>query len=202
MPEPRAATVPRVDEAPDQGRALRADARRNLEAILAAAQQLLPEEPDVSMGHIAAAAGVHRATVHRHFASRDELVAAVRARAMDASVVATSEVLGRTFEHAADRIEAITAAMLAAGDRYRLYRFTTWRDEHTLDRSRELGEVMVPLLAASQREGDLRSDIDPERLLVAYGGLIVAVLPEIAEGRMDPAEGAAFIRRMLASPAL
>lgn len=185
------------DASPGPARVQRADARRNLEAIIDAAMRLLPEQPAASMGQIAAEAGVHRATVHRHFAARDDLVAAVRQRAMEDSLEAVERALENPPPGAADRIEALTAAMLASGDRYRLYRFTTWRDERTVARSQEIAATIVPLLAAAQREGDVRTDLTPERLMVAYGGLVVAALPEIAAGSMTVDSAAAFIRAML-----
>ena len=43
-------------------------------AILAAADRVLSEEPGATMERIAEAAGVARTTVHRHFATRDELI--------------------------------------------------------------------------------------------------------------------------------
>src|ERR1700755_1362370 len=57
----------------------RADAVENVRRILRAAGTLLPGDPEASVEAIAAAAGVSRATVYRHFGSRDGLVDAVRA---------------------------------------------------------------------------------------------------------------------------
>lgn len=68
MPEP-------LDPVTTAGR--RADARRSIEAILAAARSVLGERPGASMGDIAAAASVTRQTVYAHFPSRDALLAAV-----------------------------------------------------------------------------------------------------------------------------
>jgi len=55
----------------------RSDARRSIDAILAAAGTVLGERPDASMEDIAAAAGVARQTVYAHFTSRDALIAAL-----------------------------------------------------------------------------------------------------------------------------
>jgi TetR/AcrR family transcriptional regulator, mexCD-oprJ operon repressor len=60
----------------------RADARRNVEAILEAATSCLAQDPDVSVGEIARAAGVGRVTLYGHFDSRASLVAAVVQRAV------------------------------------------------------------------------------------------------------------------------
>lgn len=51
----------------------RADAQRRRERILSAAGELFERDPGASMAEVAAAAGVGRSTVHRHFSSRREL---------------------------------------------------------------------------------------------------------------------------------
>ncbi|MDQ6524704.1 TetR/AcrR family transcriptional regulator [Nocardioides sp. LHD-245] len=63
-------------------RPLRADARRNVEAILDAATATLARDPDASINDIAKAAGVGRVTLYAHFENRGGLVAAVVERAM------------------------------------------------------------------------------------------------------------------------
>jgi AcrR family transcriptional regulator len=63
----------------------RGDALRNRERILDAAERMLEHRPSASLTEIAKAAGVSRSTLHRRFASRDALVAAVDDRPHDTS---------------------------------------------------------------------------------------------------------------------
>jgi AcrR family transcriptional regulator len=59
-------------------RPLRADARRNALAVIAAARELFAEGGvDVPMEEIGKAAGVGKGTLYRHFPTRDHLFAAV-----------------------------------------------------------------------------------------------------------------------------
>lgn len=76
------ADVDRVGEQPVERRQ-RSDAALNRAKILDAARRLLAENGDASMRAIAAAAGLGRGTVHRHFATREELMDAVRQQARD-----------------------------------------------------------------------------------------------------------------------
>src|SRR5919106_3628855 len=60
------------------GRALRADARRNREAVVAAAKKLFADEGlDAQMPDVAKAAKVGVGTVYRHFPTKDHLIAAL-----------------------------------------------------------------------------------------------------------------------------
>ena len=54
----------------------RSDARRNRDAILAAALEALTASPDASLNAIAKRAGVANATLYRHFPTREDLVLA------------------------------------------------------------------------------------------------------------------------------
>jgi AcrR family transcriptional regulator len=61
-----------------QARPLRSDAARNRESLLAAAAQEFAERGlDASVADIARRAGVGKGTVFRHFATKDDLIAAI-----------------------------------------------------------------------------------------------------------------------------
>ncbi|MGF7236288.1 MAG: TetR/AcrR family transcriptional regulator [Frankia sp.] len=62
---------------------LRRDARRNREAILAAAKELFAESGEVPMCEIARRAGVGQATLYRHFPDREAVAAALAAEQLD-----------------------------------------------------------------------------------------------------------------------
>ncbi len=62
----------------------RADAEQNYGRIVESAVRLLKQDPDVTLDAIAAAAGLGRATVYRHFHGRRELVTVARRHSQDA----------------------------------------------------------------------------------------------------------------------
>ncbi len=64
----------------------RADALRNRERILDAAERMLERSPSASLTEIAKAAGVSRSTLHRRFTSRDALLAALEGRPHETAV--------------------------------------------------------------------------------------------------------------------
>lgn len=103
-------------------RPLRADARRNVEAIIDAATRLLATDPDASINDIAAAAGVGRVTLYGHFDNRAALLSMVTQRAIAETEAALAEVdlegdprdvLGRVLEaswHLTHRFGALVVA--------------------------------------------------------------------------------------------
>jgi AcrR family transcriptional regulator len=64
---------------------MRADAARNLDAVLHTGARLLAEDPAASMAMIATEAGVDRRTVYRRFATREALLAAVFQAKLDSA---------------------------------------------------------------------------------------------------------------------
>jgi AcrR family transcriptional regulator len=67
-----------VDDAPDDGRPMRADARRNRERLISAAREVFGEQgSSVSMEAIAKHAGVGIGTLYRHFPNRFDIIEAV-----------------------------------------------------------------------------------------------------------------------------
>ncbi|MFD4633940.1 TetR/AcrR family transcriptional regulator [Streptomyces sp. NPDC058284] len=102
---------------PPPPRKERADAQRNREAVLAAAERLFIErgDPDrVSMDDIAAAAGVGKGTLFRRFGDRVGLVKALveqRTEQLRADVVSGPPPLG-PGAHADERVLALLDALL------------------------------------------------------------------------------------------
>jgi AcrR family transcriptional regulator len=192
--------VPVQDAGASGERVRRVDARRNLEAIIDASVPLLCEHPRASMQQIAAAAGLHRATVHRHFPSRDDLLDELRRRAFASSVEELNAVLAQPSAEPGDTLERATVALITVGDRYRLYRYTTWRNAENEDRAQEIGVNLIALLTDAQAAGQVRSDLPIKQLTAAIGGLIWAMLPQVADDGLAIKQAARTIRTLIAAP--
>ncbi|HSD81095.1 MAG TPA: helix-turn-helix domain-containing protein [Solirubrobacteraceae bacterium] len=147
----------------------RLDARRNLEAIIDAARRTFAKDPRASMQQVAEAAGLHRATVHRHFASRDDLLNALGARAMEESLQALR---GARIEEgsAADAVRRATRAFVEITDRWQLGRYTAVY--HTGPAVEEMRRLMTALIARGQREGTVRADLGDGVLTTVWAGVL------------------------------
>ena len=91
-------------------RPLRADAARNRGLLLAAAEEEFAERgPDASVADIARRAGVAKGTVFRHFATKDELIAAIVGEHLTALTVVARRLLAAPDPGAA-LLEFLTVA--------------------------------------------------------------------------------------------
>jgi AcrR family transcriptional regulator len=160
------------------------------EEIMAAAIQRLNRVPTASMAELAEAAGISRATLHRHFSSREELLIELGDRSLDA------------WEHTLE--EAGVAAAAASGDPEHirrtladlLDRHLVYAEEHgfalsehalAVDprlarRADELEEREIELLTAAQRAGVVRADLPVRWMSSVMYGLLVAGRQSILRG--------------------
>ena len=88
---------------PTDDRPLRADAQRNRDALVAAAERVMGRRGlDAPLDEIAMAAGVGNATLYRHFPTRRDLVQAVFAEQMARYAAAVERALGRLHQRRAE----------------------------------------------------------------------------------------------------
>lgn len=159
-------------------------------AVLAAATRLLNTEPTASMAQVAAAAGVGRATVHRHFATREELLHEIGVGSLDRWEESLEAVgaAAATDSEDAGQVRAALEAMLA--------RFVVDAQDFAIaltdtnivaapalrERCEQIFVREVALYAAGQRTGVLRSDVPARWLGHTVYGLLVAMRDALIEG--------------------
>lgn len=155
----------------------RADAQRNIDALLAAAEEeFVAHGVDVSVRAIAARAGVGTATLYRHFPLRSDLITAVFHREVDACAAQASklaathrpdEALEQWIQYYA-RFVATKRGLAAA-----LY----FGDPAFMGLpayfEQQLAPVLQALLDAAAATGLIRSGLDPLDLLSAVAKLCI-----------------------------
>lgn len=141
---------------------LRADAARNLELILGAAEQAFAEKGhEVCVADIATRAGVGQATIFRRFETKDDLIAAVFERKLG-HVVACAEAAARK-KRAWDGLVAFMAKATELQVRDRGF-FQSQAERFMSDPAIQAQKQRVvaavdDLVARAKAEGSLRADI-------------------------------------------
>ena len=158
---------------------MRADARANRERILAVADALFAREGlEVSLDEIARHANLGPGTLHRHFPTKDGLIAAVALEHLETIVAAA-----RRRADDQDPVAAVRAQlteMITAGARPApLKQARAGRPAHVAwpqtDVSRRLRDALGELLARAQRVGAVRSDLDADDLVALLAGAYAAI---------------------------
>jgi AcrR family transcriptional regulator len=153
---------------------MRSDASRNHETILTSAIAVLARSSQASMRDIADASGTGRTTLYRHFPDRDTLIAAIYERVLAEADEITARML--SVDDDADPVEVVAdlAVELAGlGDRYRfLEQHLPRRPSQETERVLELGTPLIDYIAAAQRSGRIRGDLDTSWLFEAVVALI------------------------------
>jgi AcrR family transcriptional regulator len=157
---------------------LRADARRNRDALLAKARELFASGCyDLRFDDFARLAGVGTGTLYRHFPTREALAEAVYreeltaicagARELQATLPAAQALTAflRGFVnhlHANQGLARTLATLMAA------------RSDTLADGGKELDQVLAELLAAGAEEGTIRDDIGAGAVMMILQGICTA----------------------------
>lgn len=173
-------------------RPLRADAQRNMDALLEAALTVFATAGvDAPVREIAAKAGVGVGTVYRHFPQRSDLIAAVFRHEVDACadaapVLAAKHAPGKALaiwmQRYADFIatkRGLATALHSGNPAFNT--LPTYFDKR-------LRPALQALLDAAASAGEVRTDIEPDDLLRAVASLCMS-----ADGKRTD-----YVRRMVA----
>ena len=174
----------------------RADAQRNLDALVSAAKVEFAEHGvDVSIRAIASRAGVGTATLYRHFPQRSDLIAAVFRREIDACVEAAPELVAdnppdRALELWLQRYTEFVATKhgLAANLHSGEPAYSSLRTYF----SDRLGPVLQDLLNAAEKAGSIRAGMEPIDLLGTVANLCIP-----PPGTDDPARAHRMVGLLL-----
>ncbi len=190
--------MPSSDARGTAPRAQRADARRNIAAILDAATDCLARDPEISIADIAAAAGVGRITLYGHFKTRAELVDAVLVRTIEHA----DAVLGTT-DTAGDPGEALARLVASSWQIVHQFRNILLAAQRELPAERIRGvhdpilRRVQSLIGRGQRAGTFRTDLPKQWLITTSFSLMHAAAEDAAAGRIKADDAAGLITATL-----
>ncbi|WP_419184505.1 TetR/AcrR family transcriptional regulator [Streptomyces coelicoflavus] len=156
-------------------RPLRADARRNREALLSAAREaLLGGDTDAHVEEIARRAGVAVGTLYRHFETREALIEEVYRKEVDELCAAPSRLLDQYPPHEALRhflLLLVDHAAVSKGMALALESIMA-TDSPVFDNARtQMADALTELLGAGTTAGTVREGVTGPTLLRALGGI-------------------------------
>ncbi|MFI7502206.1 TetR/AcrR family transcriptional regulator [Streptomyces sp. NPDC049687] len=171
--------------------------------VLRSAAALLTRKSTATMDEVAKAAGISRATLHRHFAGRDALV-----RALEALGIAECEAAldrARLDEGPADEAVRRLAREIqsAAGLLAFLYgENQLWEGDGQHEGWRRLDARIGAVFQRGQRSGEFRIDLTPAWLTEALYGLIASAAWATLDGRVASRDFPHMIAELLLGGAL
>ncbi|EPD96473.1 hypothetical protein HMPREF1486_00885 [Streptomyces sp. HPH0547] len=157
----------------------------NRDALLATAADVLTRRPTSSMDDIAKAAGISRATLHRHFAGRDALIRALEQLGLSRLEAALDA--ARPDEGNAD--EALRRVIAEAEPLAGFLGFLVTENQLFEPGEQHPGwtridERISALFRRGQHEGSFRIDLTPAWLTEALYALITASAWAVQDGRV------------------
>ncbi|MGI8330129.1 TetR/AcrR family transcriptional regulator [Actinomadura scrupuli] len=180
----------------------RADAERNIAAIIAAGLELFGREANVSMADVARAAGLGRVTVYAHFPSRADLVEALMRhaiaeaeQAMDAGLTALADERGdqpggQSADRLADQVLAgligSTWSVLQRHRRLRRHALADLGPERLHEYHDPVRSRMERLIAQGREQGVFRTDLPTDWLVTLTFSLLHTAADEVEADRLTP----------------
>jgi len=173
---------------------LRADAARNLHRIVEVAARMIGDDPHVGMAAVAEAADVSRATVYRHFPTREALIDAIRTQALAAGEQAIVDC--RLDEGSAvEALRRLVDTWLEIAQRYGFAQLVSHPggglgEKDRAHRRKAFGEPLVALFTRGQAAGEFSTAVTPEWATRMFGATVIAGARAVDDGVLARADAA------------
>jgi AcrR family transcriptional regulator len=152
--------------------------------LLDVAAEVLVADPAASLAEVAEAAGIGRTTLHKHYATRDDLLRAVGHRAVDL----WEQALAQVADGPDGGLRAIIASMVVVGSQLGfLWRTPALHRDQALEvRSDAMQERTLAVLRRAADRGLLAPATPDWWLLNSFFSLIYVAAESVADGRLAP----------------
>lgn len=164
-------------------------------AIIDAAIRVFTNNPAAGVSDIAAASGVGRTTLYRHFESREALVAAITLHCfeeVEEALQPVHELQGR------EAIEATFACLIPVANRYRCLN-TLWPEVHNdpriADKTRQSSQEMEWLVDQAKKSGEIDTSLPSVWLATLFEMTLYAAWSLLDSGDISADQAAQLAAR-------
>lgn len=170
---------------------------RSRASLLDVVAEVLVADPSASLTEVAEAAGIGRTTLHKQYATRDDLIRAVGFRALDlweqaldGAELAWASGHGVAEPDPHDALRALAAAMIPIGPQLAfLWRTPAFdHDKEIEERYLAVEARVFALLRRAQEQGVLAADVPDWWLRSAFHALVYVGAESVAGGDLAPRE--------------
>lgn len=169
-----------------------ARANRSRNALINAGIQLLIKNPGASLKEVAEFAGVGRATLYRHFETREQLIQEIAIECLDETNKVMAPVLINQTS-AKDTLSDMFRVLMPMADRYH-FLLSLWSiaqgDEQVDAIYQQQLLSLYQLIEAGKAEASIRQDLSTDWILVTIDTMIYGGWWLISEGKSSPEEAA------------
>ena len=167
------------------------------EAIIEAAFQTFSQRPAASLGDIASHAGVGRATLHRHFRTREDLMVELAHAAMKELNAAVDAAVVDADNHTDGLKRALTAIIPLADRQWFLAHEPVEHDPSIAAAYKADRDELTAEIEAARDEGTFAKEVPTRWIVETYEYLIYAAWTMIRDGAVTPAQAADLAWRTL-----
>lgn len=169
-----------------------ARATRSREALINAGIQLFLKNPGASLKEVAEFAGVGRATLYRHFDTRDQLIQEIAQESLTMTDAVMNPIKQQQLS-AEESIIAIFHAIMPMADRYH-FLLSLWsiagdNEEVMMTYMRQLSELNE-LVERARSEGFIRDELSNEWIVITIDTMVYSGWWLISEGQCTPEQAA------------
>ena len=169
------------------------------DAITEAAFEVFNRNPGASLSEVAQIAGVGRATLHRYYSSREELLRSLVRQAL-LEMDEAANLACENVDSYADALQETLKAMIPLGDRYHFLTTESYEGDEELQKEIERqSSELAGMVESAKKEGLFHSDIPTRWIVHAYEHLIYAAWECVREETATHKQAAALAWRTLVS---
>ncbi|HZM80102.1 MAG TPA: hypothetical protein VFC19_30580 [Candidatus Limnocylindrales bacterium] len=167
--------------------------------LLDVVAEVLVADPSASLAQVAEAAGIGRTTLHKHYATRDELIRAVGQHAIDLWERAVAAVREKSLDDPDGGLRALVDAMVPIGPQLAfLWRTPAFDHMHELGQSWKAAEESgLEVLRRARAAGLIAADVPEFWLLQTLYSLIYVAAESVRSGHLAPRFATDLVLRTL-----